>query len=132
MAIYNNREVIFLAPVRSSHQAESVTIVYSDGTHENVPVSKVRFTEDEKKLLLKNYPSKYEDVQTATDGDLKAVRIGVAPSYDPTYVEQAEHKALTQKQQEENQKQLDAAKAQAEKSVNQKVGTPQSMFQGKR
>lgn len=121
MAIYNNREVAVLAPVRTSHQAESVTVVYTDGTHENVPVGRVRFTEDEKKQLIKDYPSKFDDVQTISDDDVKAVRLGVAPSYDPSYKEQAEAQVKSQKQQEENQKQLDAAKAEAKKSLDKKV-----------
>lgn len=126
MAIYNNREVAVLAPVRTTHQAESVTVVYTDGTHENVPVSRIRFTEDEKKKLIKDYPSKFDDVQTISDDDVKAVRIGVAPSYDPSYREQAERQVMAQKQTEENQKRLDAAKAQAKKDVDKKVYTTPS------
>lgn len=141
MAIYNNREVTFLAPVRASHQAESVTVIYTDGTHENVPVGQVRFTEAEKKQLLKDYPSKFDDVQTISDDDVKAVRIGVAPSYDPGYRQQAEAEVLRQKQAEENKKQLDAAKAEAEKNVNKRLDTksgsqptpqsPTGVYQGK-
>lgn len=126
MAIYKNREVTFLAPVRASHQVESVTIVYKDGTHENVPLPQVKFTEDEKKYLLKNYPSKFDDVSTISDEDVKAVRLGVAPPSDPTYKEQAEAQVLAQKQQEENTKQIEAAKAQAAKNVDKRVSAPVS------
>lgn len=121
MAIYNNREVTFLAPVRTSHQAETVTVVYIDGSHENVPVSRVKFTDSEKKQLLKDYPSQYDTVQTVSDEDVKAVRIGVAPSSDPSYKEQAELQARQEKQAEENKKRVDAAKAEATKNLDKKV-----------
>lgn len=121
MAIYNNREVTFLAPVRTSHQAETVTVVYTDGSHENVPVSRVKFTDSEKKQLLKDYPSQYDTVQTVPDEDVKAVRIGVAPSSDPSYKEQAELQARQEKQAEENKKRVDAAKAEATKNLDKKV-----------
>lgn len=121
MAIYNNREVTFLAPVRTSHQAETVTVVYTDGSHENVPVSRVKFTDSEKKQLLKDYPSQYDTVQTVSDEDVKAVRIGVAPSSDPSYKEQAELQARQEKQAEENKKRVDAAKAEATKNLDKKV-----------
>ena len=141
MAIYNNREVSFLAPVRASHQVEHITIVYNDGTHENVPAGRVKFTESEKKQLVKDYPSQFEDIQTIPDDDIKAVRLGVAPSSDPSYRQQAEAQVLHQKQIEENQKQVDAAKAEAKKSIDKKVNqgakiqnmeqAPTGVYQGK-
>lgn len=62
MAIYNGREVSFQAPVRDSHQSPAITVRYADGSLENVQLSKVQFTEVEKKQLIKDYPSQYEGV----------------------------------------------------------------------
>lgn len=142
MAIYRNREVTFLAPVRTSHQSQSVTVVYKDNSHENVPLSSVKFTEDEKKALIKSYPSQFDDVATVTEDDLKAVRLGVAPPSDPAYAEMADTQVRHQKQVEENQKQVEAAKSDAEKRLNAQLkGTsaksqvspqsPTQMFQRK-
>lgn len=141
MAIYKNREVTFLAPVRASHQVENVTVVYKDNTHENVPLNQVKFTEDEKKNLIKTYPSKFDDVATISEDDLKAVRLGVAPASDPAYAELADTQVRHQKQVEENQKQVEAAKSDAEKRLNQQLKgsaksqvspqSPTQMFQRK-
>jgi hypothetical protein len=105
---------------------ESITIQYKDGSYESVKLGAVKFTEDEKKALVKSYPSKYDGVTTITDEDVKAVRVGVAPSYDPSYKEQAELKAKSELQQQENQKRVDEAKKQADKVVSDKVNAPAS------
>lgn len=121
MAIYKNREVTFLAPVRLSHAVEQVTVIYKDQTHENVPLSQVKFTEDEKKSLQKSYPSVYDDVQTVSEDDLKAVRVGVAPSSDPSYKEAADAKVQHDAQVEANKKQVEAANAEAKKNLDKKI-----------
>lgn len=80
MAIYKNREVSVVAPTRPVVYPEQVTIRYPDGTHENVSLNQVSYTEDEKKTLMKNYPSVFDTVQIVGDKDLEAVRAGVDPN----------------------------------------------------
>lgn len=113
MAIYKNREVSVISPTRPVVHPEQVTIRYRDGTHENVSLSQVRYTEDEKKALMKNYPSVFDSVQTVDDKDLEAVRVGVTPPSDPSYKEQAEGQARNQKQQELLNKNTEAAQKKA-------------------
>lgn len=81
MAIYRNREVsVTPNPVLTT--PETITVRYLNDTTEIVPFSMVRYTDAEKKDLIKKYPSKFELVDTVTDADLKAVRAGLPPSYD--------------------------------------------------
>lgn len=83
MAIYNNREVYVLGPTPMSTTPEVITVRYKDGSQENVPLMNVKFTEDERRLLLKTYPSKFDLVTVVTEDDLKAVRQGLAPEEKP-------------------------------------------------
>src|SRR6266404_9487679 len=89
MAIYKNREVSVVGPNPQANSPESINVEYKDGTHENVALSGVKFTEDEKKSLQKSNPGKYDNVETISEDDLKAVRVGVAPTFDTTIREQA-------------------------------------------
>ncbi len=127
MAIYNNREVTVIGPNSMANTPETINVQHKDGTNENVSIGRVRFTEDEKKALLKAHPSKFDNVETVKDEDLKAVRLGVAPSYDPSIKEAAETEALRKKQVEEGEKQREAlrkdAEAKVEKDLN-KSTTP--------
>lgn len=61
MAIYNGRPVSFIAPMRTSHEVEYVSIRYADGMHEAVPINSIQFTQAEKDQLIKNYPSRFQD-----------------------------------------------------------------------
>jgi len=115
MAIYKNREVTVVGPNPSAGTNETITVQYKDGTHENVSLSLVNFTEDEKNILVKNYPSRYDDVSTVSDVDVEAVRVGVTPPSDPSYKAMAEAQIQNAKQQELTQKNMEAAKAEAEK-----------------
>jgi len=99
MAIYKNREVSVMGPNPQANSPESINVEYKDGTHENVALSGVKFTEEEKKRLQKSNPGKYDNVETVSEDDLKAVRIGVAPPSDPTVREQA--KLLAQRTEQE-------------------------------
>jgi len=99
MAIYKNREVSVIGPSPQANTPESITVEYKDGTHENVALSGVKFTEEEKKRLQKANPGKYDNVETVSEDDLKAVRLGVAPPSDPTVREQA--RLLAQREQQE-------------------------------
>lgn len=112
MAIYNNREVSILGPTYMQSLPETVRVGHQDGSQETVAVSQVKFTEDEKKNLVKSYPSRFESVNTVSDDDLKAVRAGVAPSYDPDRKAQAD----TQKAQEEAAKADQSAQKAAEQN----------------
>lgn len=113
MAIYKNREVTVVGPNPSASTPETIQVRYKDNTHENVSTSLVGFTDDEKKSLIKNHPSKFENVKSVTQADVDAVRLGVTPPSDPSYQTMAETEVLHQKQTELTQKHLDAAKAEA-------------------
>lgn len=95
MAIYKNREVSVIAPTRRVNPPSTIQIQYADGTYETVTTSQVKFTEDEKKALLKNFPSEFDDVTVVSEDDLKAVRVGVAPTSDPDRKAQAENQIRT-------------------------------------
>lgn len=123
MAIYKNREVYIVGPNTMANSPETINVKYKDGSAENVSVGLVRFTEDEKKQLQKLYPSKFEDVQTVSDGDLEAVRVGVTPPSDPSYREMAERQVQNQKQNELTQKNMEAAKTEAKKNLDDKSKT---------
>lgn len=117
MAIYKNREVQVVGPSPMANTPSTINISYRDGTHENVKLSDIRFTEGEKKSLIKNYPSKYDNVELITEEDLKAVRVGVAPTYDKTVIEQAKVQAQHEKQVELASKRAEEAKAQQKKEL---------------
>lgn len=119
MAIYKNREVSIFGPNTQANTPETINIIYKDGTRENVDVGGLLFTEEEKKNLVKNHPSKFEDVRTVSDSDVEAVRAGVAPSFDPSYRAAAEAQVRREKQDELTKQNQDKAKAEAQKSVNE-------------
>lgn len=120
MAIYKNREVTVVGPNSSANTAETIQVRYKDGTHENVSTSLVGFTDDEKKQLIKNYPSRFENVRTVAQADVDAVRVGVTPPSDPSYQTMAEVQVQHQKQTELTQKHSEAAKKEAEKNFANK------------
>lgn len=119
MAIYKNREVSVVGPNSMANSPDTITIQYRDGTHENVSLGQVRFTEDEKKVLQKGYPSVYDSVETIKQEDLEAVRIGVTPPSDPSFKEAAERQVLQEKQQELIRKNQELAKKEAEKRLSE-------------
>jgi hypothetical protein len=121
MAIYNNREVYIIGPTAMSTTPEQLTVRYRDGSQENVPTSNIRFTEDEKKNLIKIYPSKFDGVSTVSEDDITAVRVGVAPAYDPDYKVQAETQARAKLQQEETAKRTDKARKEADERLNKEL-----------
>ena len=123
MAIYKNREVSVGAITQPVHSIpdEIIYVTYPDGNGENVKLKDVYFTEDEKKSIEKNYPSKYDNVNTVKDEDVKAVRLGIPPSYDTSANEVAEAQALRQRQAEANQKDMERRKAEADKKLDQKL-----------
>lgn len=63
MAFYKNREVTFLSPISSGHQAEHALVKHADGMTESALIEGITFTEEEKKNLIKSYPSRFEDVK---------------------------------------------------------------------
>jgi hypothetical protein len=126
MAIYKNREVTVGAITQPVHSIpdEIIYVTYPDGNGENVKLKDVYFTEDEKKAIEKNYPnSKYDNVNTVKDEDVKNVRLGIPPSYDTSANEVAEAQALRQHQAEANQKDMERRKAEADKKLSDKLKT---------
>lgn len=115
MAIYKNREVQVVGPSSQANTPTTINVSYSNGSHENVRLGEVRFTADEKKALQKSYPSQYDNVAVVTDDDLTSVRVGVAPSFDPTEKDRARTMAQHDKQVELSNKRAEDLKAQAKK-----------------
>lgn len=128
MAIYNNREVTVIGPNPQAASPRLISIEYKDGQHENVALGRVRFTEAEKKALVKQHPGSFDNVDTIKDEDLKAVRIGVPPSYDKDSQDQALVRAQHQKQQEMAKQQADKHKAEADKKVNEQLNKNQTVI----
>lgn len=124
MAIYKNREVTIVGPNSQINTPDTMTVQYKDGTNENVALAGIRFTEDEKKSLLKNYPSKYDNVETIKDNDVEAVRVGVAPSFDTEAREKAHQDVQRQKQTELHQKQMEQLKKEESAKVDAEVKRP--------
>lgn len=123
MAIYNNREVSVLGPNNMANSPETINVQHTNGSTENVPVSNVYFTDEEKAALVKKHPSKYDSVKTTKKEDVDAVRTGVAPSFDPSYLEAAKLKAQSEKQEELNKKNMEAAKKEADKQIAESKST---------
>lgn len=124
MAIYKNREVAVIGPNPQAATPETVNIRYMDGTHENVSKGQVKYTEDEKKALQKQHPSKFDNVETIKDEDLKAIRVGVAPTYDESAKQSAETQAQRERQIKLSQEQNEKLKAEANKKLDQRVNAP--------
>lgn len=121
MAIYKNREVAVIAPMHTAQPPRTIIVQYKDGSHENVSVGQVKFSEDEKKALIKNYPSEFDSVETVTEDDLKAVRLGVTPPSDPEYQRIAEAQVRSEKAQEANKNIIDKAKQDAKVKVDKEI-----------
>lgn|ERR1700735_2161396 len=124
MAIYNNREVQVLGPNNMANSPETINVRNTNGSHENVAVSSVYFTDEEKSALVKAHPSKFDDVKTVSKDDVEAVRSGVAPSYDPSYKAKAESEANAKKQKDILDKNTELAKKQADKASSSSTPTP--------
>lgn len=124
MAIYKNREVGIISPMYTAQPPKTIIVQYKDGTHENVSLSLVRFTDEEKKTLIKNYPSEFDTVEVATSDDIAAVRLGLTPPSDPEHQRIAEAKVYRAKIEEENQKITDKAKKDAEAKIKEVESKP--------
>jgi len=98
MAIYKNRLVHVVGPNNQANSPETINVKYKDGTHENVKLSDVSFTDDEQKSLQKSYPSKYDSVNKATQEDVDAVNTGIAPPSDPSLKQQVKDSSFHDKQ----------------------------------
>jgi len=137
MAIYKNREVGIVAThVPSNTNVDLIAVSYSNGMRDNVPLGQVKFTDEEKKTLIKENPSRFETVELATKEDLEAVRIGVTPPSDPSLKEAAELKVQRQEQQKKLDEMNKRAEENARKDFDKKVTaapvvSPQSKFQQK-
>lgn len=125
MAIYKNREVSVMSPNHSTQPPTMIVVQYKDGTHETVSLSGVKFTEDEKKALIKSFPSQFDAVSTVSEDDLKAVRLGVTPPSDPDLKAQAEERVRRQKMEEETRKNMEKYDSEAKKKVDAQVNQSQ-------
>jgi hypothetical protein len=123
MAIYKNREVS-VNDLSFPSAPTKVTVVHKDGMSESAPISQVHFTQTEKDALIKEYPHPYESLNTATDEDIKSVRVGVAPSYDPSYKARAKSDHTVQKSLELDSKHLENARNEIEKQDQEPQSKP--------
>ena len=129
MAIFKNREVSLVSTfVPSNTNVDLVAVMYTNGMRDNVPLNQIKFTDDEKKALIKDNPSRFENVDTATKEDVEAVRMGVTPPSDPSYKEAAEARVQRDEQvkkQAELQKKADEeAKKHFDKKVDASTPSP--------
>lgn len=130
MAIYKNREVYLVSTfVPSNTNVDLVAVSYTNGMRDNVPLGQVQFTDEEKKALVKDNPSRFENVTVASKEDVEAVRIGVTPPSDPSYKEAAEARVQrdeqVKKQSELQKKAEDEAKKNFDAKMNAKPSTPE-------
>lgn len=122
MAIYKNREVYLVSTfVPSNTNVDLIAVAYTNGMRDNVPLNQVSFTEDEKKALVKDNPSRFEEITVATKEDVEAVRIGVTPPSDPTYKEQAEVNVQREAQVKKSAEMQEAAKKNAQTDFDKKI-----------
>ena len=99
MAIYKNREVYLVSTyVPSNTNVDLVAVSYTNGMRDNVPLNQVAFTDEEKKALVKDNPSRFESVKIASKEDVEAIRVGVTPPSDPVYKQEAEAKVQAEAQ----------------------------------
>lgn len=125
MAIYNNRVVTVVGPARmQAAQPNNVAVQYEDGSHETVAIGRVKFTKAEKDSLIKQYPSDFDNIDVISEDDVKAVRAGVAPSYDPSYKQAAEAQVRTEEARKINEDNVNKAKEQAKKAESQPASKP--------
>lgn len=124
MAVYNNREVAVMGPTRRPNPPSTIVVQYGDGSHETVSIGKVRFTDAEKKALIKAHPSEYDGVNVISEDDVKAVRAGVAPASDPDRKIQAEGEVRTDEARKLDKVNQDKAKEEAKKQPKPTPATP--------
>jgi len=124
MAIYKNREVGIIGPAPLATVRPSMKIRYLDGLQDDVSLSQIRFTQEEKNSLLKQYPSQFDDIEVVSDEDVKAVRVGVAPSFDPSVKEQAKAKVQNELQSKMNADQQKRVTDEAKSDLDKKVDAP--------
>lgn len=122
MAIYKNREVYLVSTfVPSNTNVDLVAVSYTNGMRDNVPLNQVSFTEEEKQVLVKDNPSRFDDVKIATKEDIEAVRIGVTPPSDPSAKEAAEVQVQREAQEKKVAEMQEAAKKNAQADFDKKV-----------
>lgn len=74
MAILRNREVTYLGPVSGHDSSQPVRVEDKHGIIEIVKMSELRFTEDEKKDMLKYEENQLNGLNTISDKELKELR----------------------------------------------------------
>lgn len=123
MAIYKNREVQVLDYGNLRTLADKITVESSSAGQEQASIGEIHFTKDEIKKLNEHKDIPYDSLLEASDEDLKAVRLGVAPTYSPGRIEVAKAEVITDEAKKMDDKLKADAKAMAEKNAA-KQGTP--------
>jgi ethanolamine ammonia-lyase small subunit len=119
MAIYNNREVAVMTPLKLEKKLpERVQIKDKQGQFWTVSTSELKFTKDEKKAMQVENNDKLDSIKEATPEDLEAVRAGVEPPSSPELKERAMQKAKHEDTVKLVQKNDEIAKAEAQKTLD--------------
>lgn len=100
MAILRNREVIYLGPANAGDSTPTVAVMDENGNREYCKLTELRFTEDEKKELLKSEENRIDGYNTISDQDLRQLR----DSKDPRRVHVAAEQQKKDKEQVEEAK----------------------------
>ena len=117
MALLRNREVQILGKTDGEDFAPTYTVLYKDGERENVRLTELHITEDEKKELLKaNGENVLVNVKVVDDKKLQEVR----DNQDRTKIEDKQSKVDTTKPVEVKKVFVDSAEV-AEKTPAKKV-----------
>lgn len=93
MAILRNREVTYLGPVSGHDSSQPVRVEDKHGIIEIVKASELRFTEDEKKDMLKYEENQINGFNTISDKELKELRDSQDPEkVDPKFAEKMQER----------------------------------------
>lgn len=122
MAIYNNREVTLLQQLKLVKTLPDMIQIRDNSDQQiyNVPTSQVKFTKEEKQAMwISKDQETVDNVKEASDDEVKSVRAGIQPSTDPEMKAIAEQKVKEEQQKKLAQENLDKAKAEAQKHLDQ-------------
>lgn len=111
MAIYKNREVQILDYGHQRTLADRVTVQNAAGALEEVSIGSLRFTKDEVTKLNQHSDLVYKDLPIVSEDDIKAVRVGVAPSYSQDRIERARGEIVNDEAKKMEDKMNEKAKA---------------------
>lgn len=135
MAILRNREVTYLGPVSGHDSSQPVRVEDKHGIIEIVKASELRFTEDEKKDMLKYEENQINGFNTISDKELKELRDSQDPEkVDPEFAKAVEDRRNYDRQSVQITERPDTSKVSprsAEQSKNAQLKETQSKNKAK-